>query len=281
MSDETPTEVHKPKPRRDWRSFGKEYVIVVLGVATALAAQQAADWLHWQGEVAEARSIIATELAGNVRLAIFRMRSAQCVEHRLGELAVILDGATKSGTLPPVGDIDMPSRGLWASGSWESVVASQTATHFPRQELAALTVAYRQVALLADVPEGSAWSSLYAMVGPGRRLDPASDARLRDALGHARAANRAMAQLSRGLINSVKTLNLPFSPEDLKVIALGDTSPLANPPRDWLDKGPGFGAICAPIGAVPAAYGQAMWSAVPTLWDDALKAKPRFTAGPQ
>ena len=34
-------EIHKPHPVHSWRAFLKEYAIVVLGVATALAAEQA------------------------------------------------------------------------------------------------------------------------------------------------------------------------------------------------------------------------------------------------
>ena len=41
-TEETPKEIevefHKPKPFHNWREFLKEYVIIVLGVATALAA---------------------------------------------------------------------------------------------------------------------------------------------------------------------------------------------------------------------------------------------------
>ena len=36
-------DVHKPKPIRNWREFLKEYAIIVIGVLTALAAEQAAE----------------------------------------------------------------------------------------------------------------------------------------------------------------------------------------------------------------------------------------------
>jgi hypothetical protein len=39
-------EFHKPKPIHNWREFLKEYAIIVLGVATALAAEQGVEWLH-------------------------------------------------------------------------------------------------------------------------------------------------------------------------------------------------------------------------------------------
>lgn len=41
-------EIHKPKPWHTVREFLKEYAIIVLSVITALAAEQAVEWLNWQ-----------------------------------------------------------------------------------------------------------------------------------------------------------------------------------------------------------------------------------------
>ena len=51
-------DIHKPKPWHGLREFLKEYVIIVVGVLTALGAEQAVDWLHWRHEVAEARQAL-------------------------------------------------------------------------------------------------------------------------------------------------------------------------------------------------------------------------------
>src|SRR6185295_17241720 len=103
------------------------------------------EWWNWRQQVTEARSVIASEMARNVRQAIYRLRTEQCGERRLDELGAILDAASRTGALPPVGDIGMPPRGYWLSGNWESVVASQVTTHFPREELAALNTLYKFV----------------------------------------------------------------------------------------------------------------------------------------
>jgi hypothetical protein len=274
-------EIHKPKPWHNWREFLKEFATIVLGVSVALAAEQGVEWLHWRGEVAQAREVVAAEMAGNVRQAMMRLRTAPCVERRLSELAAILDGADRSGSLPPVGDIAIPSLGGGASGGWESVVASQTATHFPRQELAAINDAYQRVAIIAARLnlEVEAWNSRYAIVGPGRRLDAASETKLRDALSQARAQNRLTVSASNTLLNQVKALNLPFSPEDLNQITEGDTMPFSNAPRTMF--GGGVGAVCIPMRAAPPTYGQAMWSDLPATYDEAIKATPHFTVGTQ
>ena len=41
-------DIHKPKPWHSFREFLKEYLIIVVGVLTALGAEQAVEWLHWR-----------------------------------------------------------------------------------------------------------------------------------------------------------------------------------------------------------------------------------------
>ena len=59
-------DVHKPKPVHTWREFLKEYAIIVLGVATALAGEQAVEKLRDHSRAAEARANIREEIAHNL-----------------------------------------------------------------------------------------------------------------------------------------------------------------------------------------------------------------------
>jgi hypothetical protein len=45
-----------------WRVVLADFVIVVLGVGVALAAQQAAEWWHWRSEVTAARTALRAEM---------------------------------------------------------------------------------------------------------------------------------------------------------------------------------------------------------------------------
>jgi len=262
-------DIHKPKPVRSWRELFSEIGIIVLGVSIALSAEQAVEWWHWRGQVAEARALIATELAGNVARATSRLRTEKCGEHRLDELATILDAASKTGTLQPVGDIGTPPPGLWLSGAWESAQGSQAAVHFPREELATLTTIYHFIQSASDAghEENVQWDLLYTMVGPGRRLDPASEARLREALTRARDINRGMTVVSGNVIRRVKVLDLPFNSNDLDVIAQGERAPLVKSRNEFSENG----YICSPIGAVPTVYGQSRWQFVPATLDQRNK----------
>ena len=246
-------EIHKPKPVHNWRELLTEIGVVVIGVCIALAAEQTVEWLHWRAQVAEAREVIATELVENIAGAIRRIRTNDCVEHRLDQLGTMLDASAKSGSLPPLGDINVPWRQTYPNGAWESVIASQTATHFPRQQLADIASLYKVIARMEEFnsQELAPWNSLYAMVGPGRRLDAASEAKLRDALSQARTDSRSVVNLSVGLIDRVKSQHIRFGKDDLEKIAAVERDPAL------LQTG-----VCAPTGAPPAMYGQGYVSPV-------------------
>ena len=263
-------DVHKPKPVRNWRELFAEIGVIVLSVCIALSAEQAVEWWHWRGQVREAREVIATELATNLVVAVTRLRTGSCTERRLDELALILDAAAKSGSLPPLGDISMPPRTVWPNGAWESVVASQTASHFPRQQLANIAAAYKLTSRIegSSLREIEDWNELYTMVGPGRRLDPASESELRKALTEARTNNRTIPALGLQVANLVKTLELPFSREDVARIETARRPSASVGPND----------TCVPIGPAPSSYGNGPRVSGTVNRDDAVSQFPQFEA---
>ena len=245
----------KPSPARKWRAFLLEFGTIVLGVSVALTAQQAVDWLHWRSEVADARGIIASEMANNLRNAAFQLSARACVTSRLDELGRFLDRASLNGSLPPIGNFGTAPRQDFSTGAWESLVASQTASHFPRAELAELAVSYYILERLQIYSplEQQAWYELGTMTGPGRRLDPASEAELRKALSVARGLFQSTTALNFRLINGVNRRNLPFNQADLESIADVKRMLVANVPGNTAS----VSTACQPIGATPTQYGQA------------------------
>ena len=267
--EEAAMEIHKPKPVHNWREFLIELGTITLGVGIALAAEQAVEWYHWHNKVAEARAVIATELASSVRNAIERLALERCGERRLDALEQILDAASRTGQLPPVGYIGaMPLR-QWTSGAWDGVLASQTATHFPRQELANLAIIYgyvRKADTFAE-PEVAAWTDLSTMSGPGRRLDPVTEDRLRTALARARYFDRTRTELGIVILNHMKNRDVVFDKDDLAIIEAG---------KKQARNGKHF--ICGPIGATTS-HGEAPLADTPTHADQALKTLPDFAKG--
>jgi hypothetical protein len=275
-------EIHKPKPVRSWRELLTEIGIIVLSVCIALAAEQAVEWWHWRNQVQEARQAIAAEMAQNIGTAIVIWRSQVCAERRLDEVAQILDKAAQTGVLPPVGEVGRSTLRLWRTGTWDSMVASQVVTHFPRQQLVDLAGIYSLVRSEIDTPDLEAWTDLNAISGPGRRLDPASEADLRRALGRARALARSRASIASLMLERVETEPLPFTPQDIELIAilrheaLNSDKPGPSPAAAKLLRG-GF-RICLPIGPAPAHYGQVPAGTAPLLTDERLKALPDYGA---
>jgi len=270
-------EIHKPKPVHTWREFLIELGTIVLGICIALAGEQAIEELHWRSQVRAARQVIASEMTYNLVGAIGHIRALGCVEQRLDTLAGILDQAARAGSLPPVGHIGEPVRHSWRSGAWDSVVASQTASHFPPEQLAALSSLYKRVQRGEEFAtrELEAWSYLYAIVGPGRRLDPASEADLRKALSVARDMGRTVATTSTFVVNEAAAADLPFTEAEQQQLADAENRPLTGAPRTRADDAR-TNAICEPIGAVPPTYGDAPSGAIPAAMNTFSKSLPHF-----
>lgn len=241
-------EIHKPKPVHSWREFLTEIGTIVIGVLIALAAEQIVEAIHWKHQVTEARAILTDEIAGAMQGGVIQMRATACVEHRLDELESILDSAAASGRLPPVGDISQPPTYGWPHGAWDSFVGSQAASHLDRQELADIGTDYMYILAYADAEPKMvmAWSKLENMVGPGRLIDREEVATLRAAITEARTTTRLVAFVGLRVLSAGGD-NLALTPAQAAQINAAYHAPQL--------------PICAPVGAVPTAYGQGLGSA--------------------
>jgi hypothetical protein len=81
-------DIHKPKPWHGVREFLKEYLIIVVGVLTALGGEQAVEWLHHRAEVAEARRALDAEVAFDLGSFQFTLAQRPCLHQRLDEIAL-------------------------------------------------------------------------------------------------------------------------------------------------------------------------------------------------
>ncbi len=180
----------KPKPARNWRSFGKEYMIVVLGVLTALAAQQAADWLHWQSEVGIARKSLQDEITSIDGFYIRRIAIAPCIARQEQEIKTILDGLDGKGPVTALTAFrNVPGAAL-VDSEWQSQRSAQVLTHFPRTELALMNLYYAMLPRMESMfeAESAAWSELSIFKSPPAHLTSSDIARLRAQLNRAHRA---------------------------------------------------------------------------------------------
>jgi len=235
----------KIRPLKGWRAFIGEVGVIILGVLIALGLGTVAEDIGWSFETRAARKAIGLELGENVAQGLERARTYRCVEKRLDQLAILVDKSAEDSRLPPLGDIATPPLHSWTTGTWESVVNAQTATHFNREELGIYAAAYAYIEGLAATTgeERRAWIRLYPMVGPGRSLGPAEAAELIQAISEARTINRVMSRRGLLLGQMVEAYGLHIDDAYMGEI---------------LNKALSDYAICKPIpGNVPPQYGQA------------------------
>ena len=188
---------HKPKPVHSWREFLKEYAIIVLGVLTALGAEQAVEWLHWQSEVKTARQSIFAEMAvNNANLFETRIAIAPCLERQADEAGRILDNL-QAGRSP--GRFTTFHAGYGATlrdTDWQAERSSQALTHFPRNELVPIGRYYAQFDNIRGIitEERDAWRILSVLRDPPKEVPVGDLLRLRAELMTAREDERLLVQ---------------------------------------------------------------------------------------
>jgi len=188
-------DIHKPKPWHGWREFLKEYVIIVVGVLTALAAEQTAEAFHHHEIVSRGEAALQDNFARFVAFKVATEREAPCVAARAAEIRAILDAAGKTGRLGRVGPIPQPQPLPWQVDTWDAAVASGVAPYLPQEKV----VLYSRIAMsgvdlyAAATHEWEEWHALESLSGPPRAFSSAEEAHARDtlarAVGHAEIAS--------------------------------------------------------------------------------------------
>lgn len=204
---------------------------IVLGVLIALALGAVASWIGWQLDVADARDSLGDELGEIAGQGRFRERTYACTERKLDQVAALLSNAEATGRLPAVGQIGEPVYLSWSRGVWDSTIASNTASHFGREELDNLPGVYEFVDIIRarTQSELDAWTSLYAIVGPGREIASAEIADLRAALAAARQANRQITIAAARANQTIAAFDLPLNDETADEYARANAARYCSP----------------------------------------------------
>jgi hypothetical protein len=203
-------EIHKPKPWHGFREFLKEYLIIVVGVLTALAAEQAVEALHGMHQVEAGEAELRVAFVREVNNAALRAAQDRCVTERLAALSSILRQAEQTGRLPPIAAVGHPSFTPWTVGAWPALVADQTVSHLPRQKAIDYTAIIQQTAYLSALSdrEEDQWTVIDSLAGPGRRLSDVEAQQLRTTLAMAAGSSLHMTQTSARLGDALKATGL-------------------------------------------------------------------------
>lgn len=133
---------HKPKPWHGFREFLKEYGIIVLGVLTALAAEQVAEQAHWAERLRETRGQLHAELSADVTSAVGWLAAGPCIDRQLDALGAAVLAARKSGTLVPPTTPYSPMLTVFRSDAWLNARSLQVSDHFSAEEMRRLSQTY-------------------------------------------------------------------------------------------------------------------------------------------
>jgi hypothetical protein len=180
-------DVHKTKPWHSFREFLKEYAIIVVGVLTALAAEQAVEAVHHREIVERGEGALRDNFARFVEYSAANDHEVRCMAQRAAELRAILDRAGATRRLARVGPIPQPYPLPWQIDTWEAMVASGAAPYLPQSQ----TVLYSRIAMsgvdLYNVATGewAEWGALRSLSGAPRAFSEAEEAKARDTLARA------------------------------------------------------------------------------------------------
>ena len=237
-------DIHKPKPWHSLREFLKEYVIIVVGVLTALGAEAGVEWLHWHHRAEAAREALAADFQRVLFWTDERIAETPCMARRLDELTDIVDRASRDRHLPPLGIIRRINRRPWDLRTWDSLVSSQTLAHLPRKEMLGYSSIALYLSSLQPIREQETqnWAILNSLSGPARPFSEAEEAHIRSVLSVATADAANMGTFMREIRSDI--------------VALGELTPTQV--SDAAKAGAANAArqdICQPIGQVPTRAG--------------------------
>jgi hypothetical protein len=138
-------DVHKPKLIRNWREFLKEYAIIVIGVLTALFAEQAVQSLEWHQKIDAAVADMDNELGhGDGPQAYARVAMHDCIATRLNAIRAAVESGGRASSRSLIEGFWLPSR-TYDDLAREAATASDVASRMPHERMLEYRIAYEVV----------------------------------------------------------------------------------------------------------------------------------------
>jgi hypothetical protein len=138
-------EMHKPKLVANWRELLKEWGVIVLGVLTALLAEQAVESIQWHHKVNAAVADMNNELSvGDGPQSYVRAAMHDCIADRLDMARSAVERGDRAETRKLIDTFWLPKR-TWDSLARDAATASDIASHMPHQRMLQYRIAYNMV----------------------------------------------------------------------------------------------------------------------------------------
>ena len=199
--------IHLPKVPHTWREFLKEYAIIVLGVLTALALEQAVESIHDRNLAHEAQDAIHQEIQADIDRTAYRLSQQACIEKRLDDIQALLAGWHGDNAFPAGLHIGFPGGVGLVYERWEANLASGRFNEESAQDQSEQAGLYSLIKILDNlqVQEIDHWSQLRTLELGSQAASQASKPIIAAALANARSDARSIKLLAPILLNSRPT----------------------------------------------------------------------------
>lgn len=202
-------DIHKPKPWHGLREFLKEYLIIVVGVLTALGAEGVVEKFHEARLSAEAREAVRGEIATDLGWMQVNQQQTRCMDRRLEELSAILAAAREGQPHPVAQWVGRPLNQPVSTKRWTAASQAGRAVLFGSEEQGTYGTFYFVIDgfVTHQDREQQAWATLRTLEG-AKTLSPQMIWGLSEALQRARIENYGVKRSTDRALASAKTLGI-------------------------------------------------------------------------
>jgi hypothetical protein len=203
-------DVHKPKVVTNWHELLKEWGIIVLGVLTALLAEQAVQSIDWRHKVDAAVADMNNELgAGDGPQAYVRLAMHDCVAERLNDLRSTVEQGNRARSTAFIDTIWLPQR-TYDSLAREAATASDVTSNMPHERMLQYRIAYEVIPDMDRLSDRELvdLSHLRALPRTGGALETSEKLAAIGAVEALRVDNDAISREARFVLQHMRLNNL-------------------------------------------------------------------------
>jgi hypothetical protein len=205
-------DIHKPKPWHGLREFLKEYLIVVVGVLTALGAEQFVESLHWRHKLESAEeNMRAEQRDDDLPQAYVRAALGLCYRDQLRHIRASLDqpGPDRQQFLKLIDAYRPPIR-TWDSQAWAAVTDSDVAAHLEPDRRIHWAAIYNPMPRLQNLnwDEDAILSKIQGVRRLKGALSDQEAGELAQETGRLQALNATMSEDSMEILASARDLGI-------------------------------------------------------------------------
>lgn len=203
-----------PKPQNGWSEFAWQVCIVVIGVLTALGAEQIVETLHWQAQARETETVLEAEIQDSANAVAERIAVNQCLRNQLGNLRKASDATAPSRFTPPADvrrvfpDLYATPWRAWAQGGWGSATASGVLNRLPTERLYAYAQVYKAIEDMDGIVRRERETKSGLSLILAREMSPEQSGTVLMALTDLDRARADMLVAGRDLLNSAAILDI-------------------------------------------------------------------------